>query len=215
MAYLFDEDVPKTNIMFDIDVPETWTQYDLSGDAIARLRAQALEQHGNRPEETEALNELFTDMANVTSEVTGAGMLAAAGAFEEYDDGFFMATVCVFAFPAGKGEQTMDPLRMVEYVYSDSATAREGTWLRKTAIDLTEQGLGVCGRIHGVADYDTDEAIVRSVVMHTAFEYPDLNKRILVSCTSPNSQEAEEVLDLFDAITGTARFWEREVVPGT
>ncbi|WP_304452281.1 hypothetical protein [Nocardiopsis sp. YSL2] len=214
MPYLFEEDVPKTDIMFDIDIPETWMEYDLSGDALAGLRAQALERHGNRPEETEALNELFTDIANVTSDATGSGMLSAAGAFEEYDDGFFMATVCVFAFPAGKGEQTLDPIRLVEYIHPDSATAREGTWLRKTSVDLTEQGMGQCGRIYGVTDHDTDEAIIRSVVMHTAFEYADLNKRILVSCTSPNSREAAEVLDLFDAITGTARFWEREVVPG-
>lgn len=210
MPYLFEEDVPKRDIMFDYDIPEHWTQYDLSGNSLAGMRARAMELYGNRPEEADALNDLFTDIAQVTNEATGAGLISAAGTFEEYDDGFFMATVCVFAFPAGKGEHAIDPLRLVDYVYPDSATAREGTWLRKTTADLTESGLGRCGRIYGVTDYDTEEAILRSVAMHTALEYPDLDKRILVSCTSPNSQEVEEVLDLFDAITGSARFWERE-----
>lgn len=208
MPYLFEEDVPKRDIMFDYDIPEHWTQYDLSGDSFARMRTQVLEVYRNRPEEAEALNELIADMSRVASEATGAGLISAAGTFDEYDDGYFMATVCVFAFPAGRGEHAIDPLRLVDYVYQDSATAREGTWLRKTTADLSESGLGRCGRIYGVTDYDTDEAILRSVAMHTALEYPGLDKQILVSCTSPNSQEVEEVLDLFDAITGTARFRE-------
>lgn len=211
MPYLFEEDVPKVDILFDISIPETWQQYDLSGDALAELRAQALEQHGNRPEEMSALNDLFTDIAQVTSEATGAGLLAAAGAFEEYDDGFFMATVCVFSFPAGRGRQSMDPVRMIEHVYPDTATAREGTWLRKEVVDLPESGAGPCGRVLGVTDYDMEDAVVRSVVMHTAFELPGLDKRVMVSCTSPNSLHLDEVLDLFDAITGTARFRTHQV----
>jgi hypothetical protein len=211
MPYLFEEDVPKRDIMFDYDIPEHWTQYDLSGDSFAQMRAQALEVYRNRPEEAEALNELIADMSRVTSEATGAGLISAAGTFDEYDDGYFMATVCVFAFPAGRGEHAIDPLRLVDYVYQDSATAREGTWLRKTTADLSESGLGRCGRIYGVTDYDTEEAILRTVAMHTALEYPGLDKRILISCTSPNSREVEEVLDLFDAITGTARFREVDV----
>ncbi|PWV45727.1 MULTISPECIES: hypothetical protein [Nocardiopsis] len=213
MPYLFEEDVPKRDILFDYALPEGWKQYDLSGDSLAEMRAKVLEAYGNRPEEAEALNELIADMSRVTDEATGSGLISAAGTFEEYDDGFFMATVCVFAFPAGKGPHAIDPLRLVDYVYQDSATAREGTWLNKTVVDLTESGLGQCGRIYGVTDYDTDEAILRTVAMHTAMEYPGLDKRILVSCTSPNSREVDEVLDLFDAITGSARFWERDVPP--
>ncbi|MEU3233464.1 hypothetical protein [Nocardiopsis alba] len=214
MPYVFEEDVPETDVMFDIDIPEHWAQYDLSGDSLAEMRSRALERYGNRTEDADALNDLFTDIAQVTGDATGSGLVSAAGTFEEYDDGFFMANVCVFVFPSGRGENALDPLKLVEHVYPASATAREGTWLRKTTVDLDESGLGRCGRIYGITDYDTDEAIVRTVAMHTAFEYPDLNKRIMVSCTSPNSREAEEVLDLFDAITGTARFWEREVNPG-
>ncbi|MFE9243159.1 hypothetical protein [Nocardiopsis sp. NPDC006938] len=210
MAYLFEEDVPQRDILFDYALPEGWKQYDLSGDSFASMRAKVLEAYRNRPEEAEALNELIADMAAVAGEATGAGLISAAGTFEEYDDGFFMATVCVFAFPAGRGEYAIDPLRLVDFVYQDSATAREGTWLNKTVVDLTESGLGRCGRIFGVTDYDTEEAILRTVAMHTAFEYPGLDKRILVSCTSPNSHEVDEVLDLFDAITASARFWERD-----
>lgn len=211
MPYQFEEDVPEVDILFDIAVPETWTQYDLSGDALARLRAQAVEMHGNRPEELDALNDMFGDIAQVTSDVVGAGLLAAAGVFEEYDDGFFMATVCVFAFPAGKGAHAMDPIRMIEHVYPDTATAREGTWLRKDVVDLPESGAGTCGRVFGIADHDLEDAVVRSVVMHTAFELPGLDRRVMVSCTSPNSQQVEEVLDLFDAVTASARFRFREV----
>ncbi|MCY9786243.1 hypothetical protein KIK06_20320 [Nocardiopsis sp. EMB25] len=214
MPYLFEEDVPEYVIGFDIDIPGHWKQYDLSGDALARMRAQAVEQYGNRPEEMSALNDLFSDIAQVTNDAVGAGLLSAAGVFEEYDDGFFMATVCVFVFPSGRGDQALEPVRMVENVYSGSATAREGTWLRKVAADLTHTGLGLCGRVFGVTDHDMDDAIVRSVAMHTAFEVPGLDKRVMVSCTSPNSREAEEVLDLFDAITGTARFWE-EATPSS
>lgn len=214
MPYVFEEDVPGFDIGFDISIPDGWTQYDLTGDAVARLRAQAVEMYANRPEELNALNDLLAEIAEVTNDARRGGLLAAAGTFDKYDDGFFMATVCVFSFPAGQGEQALDPIRMMEFVYSDDAVAREGTWLRKTMVELPDSGADQCGRIYGVTDYSMEDTIVRSVVMHTSFAVPGLDRRVMVSCTSPNALQLEEVLDLFDAITGTARFWARETGTG-
>lgn len=213
MPYVFEEDVPEVDIGFDVAVPEGWTQYDLTGDTVARMREQAVALYGNRPEELNALNDLLADIARVTRDAVTGGLIAAAGTFEEYDDGFFMATVCVFSFPVGHGDQTLDPIRIIEYVYPDTATAREGTWLKKTTVDLPESGSPVCGRVHGVTDYEMDDALVRSVVMHTSYTLPGLDRRIMVSCSSPNVLQLEEVMDLFDAISGSARFWVMEDEP--
>ncbi|WP_306368047.1 hypothetical protein [Nocardiopsis sp. CC223A] len=210
MPYLFEEDEPAVILGFDIAVPEGWTEYDLSGDSVARMREQAVKTYANRPEELNALSDLLADIGRATRDATAGGLMAAAGAFEEYDDGFFMANVCVFSFPAGRGEYTLDPIKMIEHVYPDTATAREGTWLKKTTVEIPGCGSQVCGRIYGVTDYEMDDALVRSLVMHTSYTLPGLDKRIMVSCSSPNLLQLEEVMDLFDAISGTARFWFEE-----
>ncbi|XKK41432.1 hypothetical protein HFP72_14605 [Nocardiopsis sp. ARC36] len=213
MPYLFEEDLRGWEIGFDIRVPDNWSRYDLSGDAVADLRAEAARQFGERSHEMTVLNDVFADMAGSLRDATGSGLLSASGVTEEYDDGVLMASVCVFAFPAPRG-QDLDPLKLVEHVYTSAATDRPGAWLEKTVVHLPESGADPCGRIYGVADYDVhDVATVRTVVMHTAFRAPGVDKRVLVSCSSPNTAQTAEVLDLFDAITGTAWFWRRDILP--
>ncbi|WP_017569497.1 hypothetical protein [Nocardiopsis halotolerans] len=213
MPYLFEEDLPGEEIGFDVRVPDNWTRYDLSGDALADMRAQAAARFGERSAEMDVLNDVFADMTTSLRDTTDSGLLSAAGVMEEYDDGFLLANMCVFAFTAPPG-QDMDPLKLVEHVYTSAATDRPGAWLEKTVVSLPESGADLCGRIYGVADYDVgDIATVRTVAMHTAFRAPGVDKRILVSCSSPNVDQTADVLDLFDAITGTAWFWRREYLP--
>ncbi|MDA2811872.1 hypothetical protein O4J56_14610 [Nocardiopsis sp. RSe5-2] len=215
MAYAFEDSLipPEAEIGFDIGIPDTWTQYDLSADGIAELRGQLLQAAGADAdaEQMSRLNEVFSTMATIAQDSRSSGLLSAAGTLERYEDGFFMATVCVMSFREPPGHE-LDPIKLLDYIHPPSSTADEGTWLRKTVVELPESGADLCGRMYGVADYKLDQATgeaFRAVLMHTAFRVPGLDKRVVVSCSSPNVELQDEILQLFDAITGTAWFWKR------
>lgn len=213
MPYKFDDQPfpAEAEIGFDISIPEHWMQYDLSAAGIAGLRNELLEAAPSEPEHAAAVNEIFETIGRIASDVRSSGLLSAAGTFESYEDGFLMATVCVMAFRDLPGQE-LDPIKLLDHVHPPSATADDGTWLRKTVVDLPESGADLCARMFGVADYrlgEGSEESVRSVLMHTAFRLPGLDKRVLVSCSSPNVEVQDELLQLFDAITGTAWFWKR------
>ncbi|MDA2803768.1 hypothetical protein [Nocardiopsis suaedae] len=213
MAYQFAEpQLPdEAQIGFDIQIPEEWNQYDLSSDGIAGLRKALLEAASSDPRQAETVDELFQNVAQIAHSARSSGLLSAAGTFERYEDGFFMATVCVLAFKEPPGQE-LDPIKLLDHVHPPSATKAEGTWLRKSLVELPESGADLCARMFGVADYKLDEEAnqgIRSVLMHTAFRVPGLKTRVLVSCSSPNVEYQSEILELFDAITATSWFWKR------
>jgi hypothetical protein len=72
-------------------------------------------------------------------------------------------------------------------------------------VDLPDAG--PAGRVVGLEDLPiTDEVSVRYVVMHTVVPIPGADGALVVTCGSPNLSLAGELLDLFDAISGTFQF---------
>lgn len=216
MPYQFEGSIsPDDLVGMDFRVPDHWTKYDLSEDSLTELRSSVLSAaaQGGASQYQDALNNAFTQMGQMAREIKSSGLLSAAGTFEPLEDGVFMATVCAFAFRAPR-HQELDPIRLLENIHPASSTADEGTWMQKSLVELPSSGADLCARLYGVADYAlTETETFRNVLMHTVFRVPGLEERVLISCSSPNVEHQDEILDLFDAITGTAWFWKREPQP--
>lgn len=214
MAYQFeDNSTNDTEVVFDIRVPEDWTHYDLSADGLAALRSNLLGVAAQNPDERAQVEDFFVELASISQNFSNSGMLSAAGVMKMYDDGPFMASMALFRFMSPKSHD-MDPLKMIDHLHPPEATAAEGTWLEKLVVELPDSGAESCARVQGVTDYQhSPEVTLRTVAMYTAFRVPGSRARLLVACSSPNVREQGEVLDLFDAITGTSRFWNRAPVP--
>ncbi|GHC96240.1 hypothetical protein GCM10007079_48600 [Nocardiopsis terrae] len=212
MAYQF-EDNTTTEVVFDIRIPEDWTHYDLSADGLAELRSNLLGVAAQNPGDSAQVEDFFVELASLSQNFTDSGMLSAAGVMKLYEDGPFMASIALFRFTSPKSHD-MDPLKMIDHLHSSGATESEGTWLEKTVVELPDSGADSCARAQGVTDYEySPDVTLRSVVMYTAFRVPGSRARLLIACSSPNVREQGEVLNLFDAITGTSRFWHRAPVP--
>ncbi|GAB3206731.1 hypothetical protein ACQEU5_10020 [Marinactinospora thermotolerans] len=209
--YRFEEedaggDNPIVPVGFELRVPEGWTEFDLTGETLAERRAELTRQLAGRPEALEAVDDLFAQFRQLSRAATETGLVFAAGAFEKYEDGLFMANVAVFSFNPPPGED-VDLIRMVEEIHPAAGQRAEHTWLKTTTVQIP--GAGVCGRIFGVAEHEMVPGVPTfQVVTHTAVNVPGMRKKLLISCASPNIDQVDPLLDLFDAITGTIVFWE-------
>ncbi|GAA3730386.1 hypothetical protein [Salinactinospora qingdaonensis] len=206
--YIFDDAVDEAGeIGFDFRVPEGWSEFDLSSDGLAARREETLRHLADDPDRQQAASEVFTTAGHTLDRATSAGLIAAAGVCDRYEDGYFMANVTVFSCAVPPGRH-LDPLDMVGHLHPPEHQTPGQTWLRTMLAELPE--IGPCGRVIGVAEHrETDDVALRAVVTHTAVPVPNSGKRLLVSCTSPNIEQVDAVLDLFDAITATVRFRRR------
>ncbi|GAA3730370.1 hypothetical protein [Salinactinospora qingdaonensis] len=207
-SYQFEEDVaaPLVEVGFNMLIPEGWTSFDLTGDTLAQRRAELNDSFDGSPEARAAMNDLLVQTRQFVTDAARSGLISASGVCEEYEDGLFLASVAVFAFHPPQGEDA-DPLRMVDHIHPKEQQRSENLWLRTLTVEIPSAG--VCGRVQGIAEHDlTEDASVQMVVMHTAVNVPGSRVKLLVSCSSPNLPEVDGLLDLFDAITATLRFWE-------
>ncbi len=67
--------------------------------------------------------------------------------------------------------------------------------------------VGACARSHGVDDVslEGETDAIRTVFMQTALPVPHSRQVVLVCATSPAVMLAEELHEVFDAVTGTFR----------
>lgn len=214
MAYRFEDATTAEEVGFDIRVPQDWTHYDLSPNGLAELRANLLGAAAKDTGDAAQVEDFFVELAALAQSFQESGLLSAAGVTKLYDDGPLMANMCLFRFVSPKSHD-MDPLKMIDHLHGPEATAREGTWLEKSVVEIPESGADACARVHGVTDFEHGpDVTLRTVAMYTAFRVPGSRVRLLVACSSPNVREQGEMLDLFDAITGTSRFWFRSFDQG-
>lgn len=189
---------------FLLDIPDSWQQADLSGEELARVRAQALASTED-PREKARINDMFRQGREVTRAARRHGALLAAGTATMYTEGLFMAYVMVFAVSTPEGEELTLPVLSARLGVSSAtgvapkdrviASARVphvGTVARVTGTEVT--------RLTGDID-------VRLLTMHTMMPVPGSTEDFLVvTLASPNLPLKSEVYDLFDAITSTFRF---------
>ncbi|WP_017581437.1 hypothetical protein [Nocardiopsis valliformis] len=208
MPYIFEEDDSAPGeIGYDLRIPEDWEHLDLSPEGLRQRQAEILRQmSGADPERIRILNNTFNDWFTSQHTAEQVGLINAAGAFHRYEDGIFMATVSVFRFEQEPGTR-FDPMEMIRLMHPPERMAEADDHLETGVIDI--EGLGLCTRAQGIVTHQHDEITVRAVVAHTFAKVTGTRYWLMISCNSPVSAEADAVLDLFDAITGTLRIWSR------
>ncbi|MFJ9850362.1 hypothetical protein [Streptomyces sp. NPDC101150] len=195
---------------FSLRVPENWVEFDLKHESLAELRAKLVAQVGTDKLTREGVNDLFRTARKVLDGARRRGALYAAGAFHNYDDGLLLANAMVFGVTPAPGLK-MDLQDLVRQLTPAAGPDKEGAVARRVTLETIPE-VGQVGRVVGIEEAPvTDQVTVKLLVMHTVIPLPDDDRVLIVTCTSPNLTLTEELLDLFDAISGTFRF--RDTAP--
>ncbi|MFJ8111288.1 hypothetical protein [Streptomyces sp. NPDC096132] len=194
---------------FGIAVPDNWTEYDLSGDTLAERRAELLRQTPDK-QTREAVNHAFRSARRIMDGARRRGAVYAAGTTTMYEDGLLMAGLMVFSVTPPPGEDFSAQALAREFSASGD---RRGDGTTRTFTTQTLPAVGQVGRLVGVEESEVAEGVsYKLVVMHTVVPVPGSRRVLVVSCFSPNIPLADQLYDLFDAITATFAFGEAEPV---
>jgi hypothetical protein len=177
---------------FLLDVPDVWDDVDLSGEALARVRAEALATVQD-PRERMRVNDMFRQGREVSRAARKQGALLATGTATVYDDGLFLAYGMVFAVTTPQGQELTLPVLSRQLGVSSNGVAPKDRIISSVRIPHV-------GPVARVTD-------VKLLTMHTMMPVPSRPEDFLVvTLASPNLPLKNEVYDLFDAITSTFRF---------
>ncbi|MEU6196711.1 hypothetical protein [Streptomyces sp. NPDC047061] len=197
---------------FGISIPENWTEYDLGGDTLAERRAEMLRQTPDKPTR-DAVNQAFRNARRIMEGARRRGAVYAAGTTTMYEDGLLMAGLMVFNLTPPPGEDFSAQGLARQFSASGDRKA-EGT--TRTFTTETLPGIGPVGRLVGIEESEIGGGVsYKVVVMHTVVPVPGSAKVLIITCFSPNLPVADQLYDLFDAITGTFAFGEQAPVPAT
>ncbi|MEU3979414.1 hypothetical protein AB0F77_04760 [Streptomyces sp. NPDC026672] len=189
---------------FLLDIPDLWQQVDLSGEELARTRAQALAATDD-PREKARINDMFRQGRELTRAARKHGALLAAGTATMYTEGLFMAYGMVFAVTTPEGEELTLPVLSARLGVSSA----DGVAPKDRAItSVNVPHVGTVARVTGTeVTRLTGDIDVKLLTMHTMMPVPGSTEDFLVvTLASPNLPLKNEVYDLFDAITSTFRF---------
>ncbi|MER6540428.1 hypothetical protein ABT215_43100 [Streptomyces sp900105755] len=198
---------------FLLDIPDQWGEFDLSGEELARVRAQALASTDD-PRAKAEINDMFRQGREVTRSARRYGALLASGTATMYPEGLFMAYGMVFAVTTPAGHELTLPVLSAQLGVS-SANGEVPKDRVITSVEIPH--VGPAARVTGTeVTRLTGDIDVKLLTMHTMMPVPGTTQDFLVvTLASPNLPLKNEVYDLFDAITGTFRFLtsEGEQVP--
>jgi hypothetical protein len=189
---------------FLLDVPDVWDEMDMTGESMARTRAEALAR-AESPRDKAQINDLFRQARQVTNSARSHGALFASGTATMYDEGLFMAYVMVFAVTTPEGLELTLPVISAQ-LGVDSASGKAPS--DRVISSASVLNVGRVARVTGTEVTPlTADVKVKLLTMHTMMPVPGTARDFLVvSCASPNLPMKNEVYDLFDAVTGTFRF---------
>jgi hypothetical protein len=189
---------------FLLNVPDLWDQVDLSGEQLARTRAQALAATES-PRERARINDMFRQGREVSRAARKQGALLATGTATFYDEGLFMAYGMVFAVTTPPGQELTLPVLSKQLgVSSSTGVAPKDRVIASAQVPH----VGTVARVTGTETTRlTADIDVKLLTMHTMMPVPHRPEDFLVvTLASPNLPLKTEVYDLFDAITSTFRF---------
>lgn len=188
---------------FALAVPPSWWEFDVdpatrAGSLERLLEEQVRDVPELRPHRT-ALARLLREQADTA---WAAGASYCATMVEPTEDGPVVASVAVLVVPApttalgGGVEALLAPFTPIPMSGPDEP------WRRVEVVEVP--GAGRAGRWAGVVDVDLPEQAgqVRMVQMQTLVPLPAA-RVLLLTCSSPVLPLAEDLLELFDAISST------------
>ncbi|MGW4464937.1 hypothetical protein [Micromonospora sp. NPDC004704] len=184
---------------FRLRTPDDWVDFSLADEASENRIALDVWTRAREAGLTESQAGEFTEsVRRSVRQARRSGAVHAAGTFQVYEDGPLTATVLVSVVTPPATGDVLGALTAVQH-----PTQADGTWRRVSTAQI--DGIGTVGRVHGIQHVTLDEATVRSAVMHTVVPLPGSTDVLVVTGTSPNVAEADELFELFDTITGTLR----------
>ncbi|MFF2523350.1 hypothetical protein [Streptomyces liangshanensis] len=194
----------RTAERFLVNVPASWTEADLTGEALARTRREALAATDD-PRAKAAVNDMFRQGREISRAARKHGALYAAGTATQYEDGLFLAYAMVFAVSTPEGMELTLPLLSRQL---GLPTAKHKVPADRVVGAVTLENVGRVARVTGTEETPlTADVKAKLLTMHTIMPVPGTTREYLVvTCASPNLPLKEEAYDLFDAITGTFRF---------
>lgn len=198
---------------FGLRVPDHWARFDMSDTPIIRARREVLKT-AKDPVARMRAEELFRQALAVSQAARRHGALWGAGTVTAYDDALFLGHVMVFAVaPGGAGAGT-DPQDLVRQLSRSSLAGgtgpAQGTGPGPARVVSTVElpNVGEAVRVVGTETVAvTSDAKVEMLTMNTLIPVPAAaGQFMVVTCCSPNLPLADEVYELFDAITSTFYF---------
>ncbi|HET9654816.1 MAG TPA: hypothetical protein VFP72_05650 [Kineosporiaceae bacterium] len=189
---------------FRVQVPPSWFQFDAwRATRTADLSRLVDARIAHRPQLRPFRSALLRLLREVAEDAQRRGaLLCAVTADPVVDAGTILASLMVF-----RTEGSPDPDANTVEAIAAGITAHEGaegggSWRRVQVQDLPA---GRAVRVSGVEVLrDAGEGPgLDAVTMHTLWPVPEGGGVLDVVLTSPQSQLAEALLDLFDAISGT------------
>ncbi|WP_405535528.1 hypothetical protein OG787_15685 [Streptomyces sp. NBC_00075] len=194
-------------VTFGIAIPDTWTEYDLSGDSLAPMRAELLRETPDKGGR-DRINATFRQLRRILDGARRHGAVYAAGTTQMFEDGLLMAGVMVFSLTPPPGEN-FSAYALAQQFSAAGKQRKKGT----TRTFTTEQlpAVGPVGRLVGVEEGALADGVsYKILVMHTVVPVPDERRALIITCFSPNLPLADQLYDVFDAITATFAFGEEE-----
>ena len=190
---------------FGLTVPDYWMRFDLSDGPLARARQAALKSARN-PVDRMEVDDLFRQARALNNAARRHGALWGAGTVTVFDDSVFIGHVMVFAINPGEGDLTATTLGRQ---LSQAGAATDGGQAPERTVSVVRlPRVGDAVRIVGTEKVAvTAGAEVEMLTMHTLVAVPGGGSDyFLVTCCSPNLPLAEQVYELFDAITSTFHY---------
>jgi len=187
---------------FTLRVPESWYEFDVwratrTGDLARLVDTRIAELPQLRPHRS-ALLKLLRELAE-RAERQGAVFCAATAELADGSDGF-VANVMVF-HTEGSPDPAGNTVEAIAGQVSATAPTEHGSPWRTVAVVETPAGEAV--RIRGVERADPDGVEMDSVVMQTLIPVPGGDGVLAVVLSSPHVGIADELFELFNAISDT------------
>lgn len=189
---------------FRLAVPPSWWELDLRPATRASSLDALVEQ---QVRDVPALREHRTALARLLREQArsawDAGASYAAVMAEPTDEGPVTACIALLVVPGPVPTDGRDRLaRVMEPFTASPRAGADGTWRSVEVVDVP--GAGRAARTWGVEDVALPGGAgrVRQVLMQTWAPLPGVDRVLVVSCASPVLPLVDDLLDLFDAVSG-------------
>ncbi|MBM0232302.1 hypothetical protein JNW91_10775 [Micromonospora sp. STR1_7] len=182
---------------FRLRTPEDWVDYAVADEASENRMANDVWTRAREGGFTEEQAGQYAEqLRRSVREARRAGAMHAAGVFQLYEDGPLTASLLVSVVTPPATGDILGALTAV-----GQPAHADGTWRRVSTAQIP--AVGTVGRVHGIQNVTQDGAAMRCAVMHTVVPLPGSANVLVVTGSSPNLAEAEELFELFATITGT------------
>ncbi|MGC4772941.1 hypothetical protein ACLQ25_28705 [Micromonospora sp. DT44] len=185
---------------FQLRTPQAWVDFPVADEASENRLGEEARGHALTGGFTADQAGRFAEQVRRSvRQARRGGAVHAAGVFEMYEDGPLTATVVVAVVTPPANGDILGALTAVAH-----PNRADGTWRRVTTAAIPR--IGTVGRVYGIQNVVQDGVTMRCAVMHSVVPMPGSADVVVVTGSSPNLAEAEDIFELFGAITESLAF---------